>query len=118
MKTKKYLSASLCSLVLLSGTVSAQSILRSSGDFALLAATAITGTGTEGTVISNGDVGLWPTATTAITGFPPALIINGSMVATGAQTEQAQTDLHLASAGLAAMNFDSDFSGSDLVLLC
>ncbi len=115
MKNSLHLSAALFgSLLLLSSTVSAQSILRSSGDFALLAATAITGTATAGTEIRNGDVGLWPTATTAITGFPPALIIGGSLILTSPQTEQAQLDLHLASAGLAAMSFNTDLTGLDL----
>jgi hypothetical protein len=115
MKSALHLSAALCgSLLLLTSTAPAQSILRSSGDFALLAATAITGTATAGTEIRNGDVGLWPTAATAITGFPPALIIGGSLILTSPQTEQAQLDLHLASAGLAAMSFNTDLTGLDL----
>lgn len=102
------------SLFISAPIVQAQSILRSSGDFALLAATAITGTATAGTEIRNGDVGLWSADASAISGFPPALIIGGSVIPTGAATQQAQLDLGAASLGLAAMSFDTDLTGIDL----
>jgi hypothetical protein len=66
------------------------SILLSSEDFALLGGTAITSTGAVGTVISNGNAGLSPGATTGITGFPPAVILGGAIIATGPVTGQAR----------------------------
>ncbi|MEO6993072.1 MAG: autotransporter domain-containing protein [Lacunisphaera sp.] len=92
----------------------AQSILLSAGDFTLLGGTAITSTGTVGTTIRNGNVGLSPGATTGITGFPPAVIIGGSIVATGAVTAQARLDLIKASVGLAGMASSANMSTVDL----
>src|SRR4051812_23394172 len=96
----------------LSGT--AQSILLSAGDFTLLGGTAITSTGTVGTTIRNGNVGLSPGATTGITGFPPAVIINGAIIATGGVTGQARLDLIKASVGLAGMASTANMSTVDL----
>lgn len=92
----------------------AQSILLSAGDFTLLGGTAITSTGTVGTTIRNGNVGLSPGATTGITGFPPAVISGGSIVATGAVTAQARLDLIRASVGLAGMPSGANMSTVDL----
>jgi len=104
------LTALLCAPV--SGL--AQSILLTAGDFALLGGTAITGTGVAGTIIRNGNVGLAPGATSGITGFPPAVIVNGSIVATGAVTSQARLDLIRASVGLAGMASSANMSTVDL----
>lgn len=93
---------------------SAQSILLSAGDFTLLGGTAITSTGTVGTTIRNGNVGLSPGATTGITGFPPAVIVNGSIIATGPVTAQARLDLIRASVGLAGMASTANMSTVDL----
>jgi uncharacterized protein YhjY with autotransporter beta-barrel domain len=93
---------------------SAQSILLSAGDFALLGGTAITSTGTVGTTIRNGNVGLSPGATTGITGFPPAVIVNGAIIATGGVTGQARLDLIRASVGLAGMASTANMSTVDL----
>ncbi len=92
----------------------AQSILLSAGDFSLLGGTAITSTGTVGTTIRNGNVGLSPGATTGITGFPPAVIINGAIIATGPVTAQARLDLIKASVGLAGMASTANMSTVDL----
>jgi hypothetical protein len=59
-------------------------------------------------------VGLSPTATSAITGFPPAVITGGSIIGTGVVTGQARTDLIKAAAGLAAMPSGLNESGTDL----
>ncbi len=93
---------------------SAQSILLSAGDFTLLGGTAITSTGTVGTTIRNGNVGLSPGATTGITGFPPAVIVNGAIIATGGVTAQARLDLIRASVGLAGMASNANMSTVDL----
>jgi uncharacterized protein YhjY with autotransporter beta-barrel domain len=92
----------------------AQSILLTAGDFALLGGTAITSTGTVGTTIRNGNVGLSPGATSGITGFPPAVIVNGAIVATGSVTGQARLDLIKASVGLAGMASTANMSTVDL----
>jgi len=95
-------------------TGSAQSILRSAGDFTLLGGTAITSTGAVGTTIRNGNVGLSPGATAGITGFPPGVVVNGAIVATGPVTEQARLDLIQASVGLAGMASNANMSTVDL----
>jgi hypothetical protein len=90
----------------------AQSILLSASNFSLLGGTAITNTGT--TIISGGNVGLYPTAESAITGIPPAVITGGSIIATGPITEQAQVDFAKAAAGLDLMTSTTNLSGDDL----
>jgi hypothetical protein len=91
-------------------SLSAQSILLSAGNFALLGGSAISDAGA--TTISNGNVGLSPA--TSITGFPPATIVNGSIIATGGVTAQAQTDFTTAATGLAAMSSTENLSNVDL----
>jgi len=53
--------------------------LNSAGGFGILAGTAITSTGAS--VISNVDVGLSPGVHSSITGFPPAIVVNGAVYA-------------------------------------
>jgi outer membrane autotransporter protein len=84
------------------------------GDFALLGGTAITSTGVVGTTIRNGNVGLAPGATTGITGFPPAVVVNGSIIATGPATGQARLDLINAANRLAALPSTANMSNVDL----
>jgi uncharacterized protein with beta-barrel porin domain len=91
-----------------------QSILLSAGNFTLLGGTAITSTGTAGTTIRNGNIGLSPGATSGITGFPPAVVVNGAIIATGAVTGQARLDLITASVGLAGMASNANMSTIDL----
>ena len=98
----------------LSATSSPASILLSSGKFTVLGGTAITSTGVVGTLIRNGDVGLSPGATTGITGFPPAAIQNGAIIATGPVTGQARLDLIKVQVGLAGMPSDKILSDVDL----
>ena len=92
----------------------ADSILRSAGNFALLGGTGITSSGTAGTTITNGNIGLSPAATSNITGFPPAVVINGAIVATGPVTAQARLDLIKAQVGLAGMPSNANMSTVDL----
>lgn len=100
--------------LLLTAPLGLASILLSADDFTLLGGTAITSTGVAGTVIRNGDVGLSPGATTGITGFPPAVIQNGAIIATGPATRQARLDLIQAQVGLAGMPSDQILSNVDL----
>ena len=117
MTTKHLLSASalaLLALFLIPAAGLAQSILLSAGNFTVLGGTAITSTGTVGTIIRNGNVGLSPGATSGITGFPPAVVVNGGIIATGAVTAQARLDLITASVGLAGMPSNANMSNVDL----
>lgn len=111
---KVFPAVALSVILSVPSTGSAQSILLSAGDFSLLGGTAITSTGTVGTTIRNGDVGLSPGATTGITGFPPAVIFGGEIVATGGVTAQARLDLIRASVGLAGMPSNANMSTVDL----
>ncbi len=92
----------------------ADSILLTAADFTLLGGSAITSTPSIGTVISNGDVGLAPGATSGIIGFPPAVINSGAIIATGGVTTQARLDLISASVYLAGLTADTDLTGTDL----
>lgn len=116
MTTKRFFPiAWAASLALVfSAPSSPASILLSSGDFALLGGTAITSTGVAGTVVRNGNVGLSPGATSGITGFPPAAIQIGAIIATGPATRQARLDLIKARVGLAGMPSDQILSNVDL----
>jgi autotransporter-associated beta strand protein len=104
----------LTTLLCLPSAGSAQSILLSAGNFTLLGGTAITSTGTTGTTIKNGNVGLSPGATSGITGFPPAVVTGGAIIATGAVTAQARLDLISASVALANMASNANMSNVDL----
>ena len=114
MKTKYLPVAVLAALFLPPFAGAPASILGSAGDFTILGGTAVTSSGTVGTVIKNGNVGLFPAATSSITGFPPAVIENGSIVATGPTTAQARQDLIKAQAGIAAIPADANISNVDL----
>lgn len=91
-------------------TGSAQSVLLTASEFALLGGTAITVGGPGPNSIVNGHVGLAPGATSNITGFPPGtvsgLTLSGSpagIIATGGATGQARLDLITAKNALFAM---------------
>ncbi len=107
-------SIAIASLLLSPVSGVAQSILLTAQDFALLGGTAITSTGVAGTIISGGDVALSPGATTGITGFPPALVVDGAIVATSGVTAQARLDLIRAQVGLAGMATTTTMSNIDL----
>lgn len=92
----------------------AETILLSSEDFALLGGTGITSPGTVGTVISNGNVGLSPGVTGGITGFPPGVVAGGAIIATGPVTDQARLDLIQARTGLAGMASNTNLLHADL----
>ncbi len=90
---------SLASLLLVPASLNAQSILGSASDFGVLSGATVTSALViPGVYISNGDVGA-PTLA-AITGFPPAEIINGTTVG---GVDQAIIDLISARATLNAM---------------
>ncbi|HSY54417.1 MAG TPA: ice-binding family protein, partial [Opitutaceae bacterium] len=104
----------LAALLCAPATGFARSILLTAGNFTLLGGTAITGSGVAGTIISNGNVGLAPGATSGITGFPPAVITGGAIISTGLVTGQARLDLITASVSLAGMASNANMSNVDL----
>jgi len=108
--------AGFAALLLLPASGFAASILGSAGDFTLLGGTAISKTGADGAVISNGNIGLSPAATTNITGFtPPGVILqNSAIIPTGPVTAQARLDLIKAQGGLAGMAPNANMSNVDL----
>ena len=78
------------------------------GDFAVLAYSTVTNTGS--TVITEGDVGVYPL--TSITGFPPGVVLNGTIRIADGVAQQGQTDLAAAYVDLAGQAFDSDLTGT------
>ena len=88
--------------------------LGSTVNFAVLAGSAITNTGS--TTINGtfgGDVGLDPGPGTAITGFPPGTI-GGTIHPTDAIAKQAKEDLVIAYDDAARRKVTSNLSGQDL----
>ena len=103
--------------------VSAQSILKTAGNYSVLASQGITAAGAGFSVV-NGNVGLFPAATTNITGFPPATVSGTTLlgtaagiISTGGATQQAQADLQVAATGLAAMAQTTNYSNVDMANL-
>ena len=86
----------------------AASMLGTAQNFAVLGGSTVTNTGA--TVVT-GDLGVWPG--TAITGFPPG-IVNGTIHASDAVAQQAQSDVTTAYNTLAGMAPTQDLSGTDL----
>ena len=116
MNTKHFsrIACAVSFALLLAAPSSLASILLTADNFTVLGCTAITSTGVAGTVIRNGAVGLSPGATSGITGFPPAVIQNGAIIATGPVTRQARLDLIKAQVGLAGMPSDQNLSNVNL----
>jgi hypothetical protein len=106
--------AAFAVLLLVPASGFAESILLSAGKFTLFGGTGITSSGVAGTVIKNGNVGLSPGPTAGITGFPPAVIQNGAIIATGPVTAQARLDVIKAQVGLAGMAPNANMSTVDL----
>ena len=100
-----------------------QSILKTAGNYTVLASQAITVAGT-GMTISDGNVGLFPAATSNITGFPPGTVSGNTLlgtaaaiIVTGGANQQAEADLQVAATGLAAMPLNANYSNVDMANL-
>jgi type VI secretion system secreted protein VgrG len=87
----------------------AQTPLGTAGNFGALAGSTVTNTGN--TVI-NGDVGVSPG--TAVTGFPPGVVVGGAIHSNDSVAVQAQNDLTTAYNAIAAMPCGTDLTGQDL----
>ncbi len=77
--------------------------------FAVLGASTVTNTGPT---IVTGDLGVSPG--TAITGFPPGIVIGGTIHAADAVADEAQTDTTTAYNNLAGQACDFNLTGQDL----
>ena len=83
--------------------------LGTASSFAVLSGTTVTNTGS--TVI-NGNLGVSPG--TAVTGFPPGIVVNGTIHAGDGVAAAAQADLAAAYAAAASATPDATLTGSDL----
>jgi hypothetical protein len=113
----------LAALVFAPASGLAQSILKTAGNYSALASQAITVAGT-GFTLTNGNVGLYPAATSNITGFPPGVVTGttllgtaAAIISTGGATQQAEADLGVAATGLAGMAPNANYSNVDMANL-
>ena len=126
MKNRTLPSSSLVALAALFCSATpgfGQSILKTAGNYTVLASQAITVAGT-GMTITDGNVGLFPAATSNITGFPPGTVSGNTLLGTGAAiiitggaNQQAEADLQVAATGLAGMAPNANYSTIDLANL-
>ena len=83
--------------------------LGTASTFGVLAATTVTNTGLT---VVNGNLGVSPG--TAVTGFPPGMVVNGTINAGNAVAAQAQSNATVAFNNLASQACDFNLSGQDL----
>ena len=126
MNYRPFAVSALATILSLSGaptTASAQSILKTAGNYSVLASQAITVAG-AGFTAKDGNIGLYPAATSNITGFPPGTVSGttllgtaAAIISTGGATQQAEADLQVAATGLAAMPPTANYSNVDMANL-
>ncbi|GAC1357595.1 MAG: hypothetical protein NVSMB3_04260 [Acidobacteriaceae bacterium] len=104
-------SLSLALLLLSSGLAKADAlnVLGSSESFAVLGASTVTNTGAT---VLMGNLGVAPGS--AITGFPPGVVVLGVNHGNDATSVQAHTDALSGYNTLAALSFTQDLTGQDL----
>lgn len=90
-------------------TASAQVNLGTAQNFAVLAGSAVTNTGPS---VVNGSVGVSPG--TSVTGFPPGVVVGGTIHSADATAALAQSDLTAAYNAAAAVPCTTDLTGQDL----
>jgi hypothetical protein len=83
--------------------------LGAASSFAVLGGQTVTNTGPT---IVNGDLGVSPGS--AVTGFPPGIVVGGTIHAGDAVAGQAQSDTTIAYNNLAGQPCDTDLTGQDL----
>lgn len=84
--------------------------LGTAADFGVLGASTVTSANTS--TIHIGNLGVWPG--TAITGFPPGIVIAGTIHPGDAVAAQAHADAQIAADYLDSLPFDVNLSGQDL----
>ena len=84
-------------------------VLGTAESFAVLGGQTVTNTGSS---VITGNVGVSPGS--AVTGFPPGIVIGGTIHAADAVAAQAQSDLTTAYNSLQALPFDVNLTGQDL----
>jgi len=111
MAIKSWPIPAILALICAQARVAAQGdpVLGTAGNFTVLAGSTVTNTGF--TVIQ-GNLGVSPG--TAVTGFPPGLVVNGSIHSADAVALQAQSDLVTAYNALAGMAPTANLTGQDL----
>lgn len=87
----------------------ADDILGTAASFGVLAGSTVTNTGAT-TV--NGSVGVWPGS--AVTGFPPGVVIRGTIRLADPLAQQAQADLTAAYNDMSLMQRTAEMTGTDL----
>jgi hypothetical protein len=97
------------SLAGLQAPADAQALLGTAQSFAVLGGSTVTNTGPS---IISGNLGVSPGS--AVTGFPPGIVINGTIHAADAVALQAQSDVTTAYNALAGMACNVDLTGQDL----
>lgn len=105
----KRLALAAALLLFIAIPASAQISLGTAQNFGVLGGSAVTNTGAT-TV--NGNVGVSPG--TAVTGFPPGVIVGGTIHSNDAVAVQAQNDLTVAYNNIAATPCTVDLTGQDL----
>jgi hypothetical protein len=96
-------------LLVIAMPAAAQVNLGTAGSFGVLAGSTVTNTGTS---TISGDVGVSPGS--AITGFPPGIIVGGAQHSNDAVAIQAQTDLTTAYNAAAGATCTADLTGQNL----
>ena len=96
-------------LLATAGPVAAQISLGTAQNFGVLGGSTVTNTGATSV---NGNVGVSPG--TAVTGFPPGVVIGGSIHSNDAVAQQAQNDLTTAYNNIASTPCTADLTGQNL----
>jgi hypothetical protein len=96
-------------LILLATPLAAQIPLGTAANFGVLGGSAVTNTGAS-TV--NGNLGVSPGS--SITGFPPGIVVGGTINAADSIAANAQNDLTIAYNAAAALPCTTDLTGQDL----
>lgn len=101
----------VAALLCAAGPVQAQTApsLGTAESFAVLGGTTVTNTGSS---VVTGDLGVSPGA--AVTGFPPGVVLGGTIHAANATALQAQNDLTTAYNALTAQGCTANLTGQDL----
>lgn len=108
MKRKRLAILVLGILPLLYGPSTA--VAQPLSSFAVLGGSTVTNTSTP--TIVDGNLGVSPGS--AVTGFPPGIVVNGSIHAADSVAAQAQTDLTTVYNNLASAPCNTDLTGQDL----